>query len=145
MPLLILEILHAASESAKFTLFSAMVHAACVVRSFGCPRRWCQIFASAGTMAVASIAGVVVVVSVGSPGEVVDAEKDALAVKAKAATMMSPLIRHAPKAEVVFRSVGRLGATLDVAMNGRVAGRRGATATMARFVEGGKPERCPPE
>ena len=87
VPLLISQMSRAVSESVKSVVVSAMFRAACMVRSFGCPRRWCQMFAPAIAIAVADIAGVVVAIAVGSPGEVVGAPKDIVLVEAKAALM----------------------------------------------------------
>ena len=60
-------------------------------RSFGCPRRWCQMFAPTAAMAVACITVVVVAVAVGS-SIVVGATKGVVTVKAEAAPMAPPLI-----------------------------------------------------
>ena len=81
-------------------------------------------------MTVAGIDGVTVAVAVGSPGVVVGAAKDIVAVKAEAATMAPRLIRHAPKAEAVVRSTGRPDSTVHIAMDGRAAVVRAATASI---------------
>ena len=60
------------------------------------------------TMAVASIAGVAVVVADGSPSVIVIAIKDLVAVKVEAALMVPPLIRRALLPEPVVRSTGTL-------------------------------------
>ena len=89
--------LHAVCKSVKLTLVSVMFRAACMVRSFGCPRQWCQMIAPSPTaMVVADIAGEAVAVAVGSPSVVVAAAKDVVAVKAEAAPMAAPPIRRAP-------------------------------------------------
>ena len=110
---------HAVSEAVILTPILAMFGAACMVRSFRCPTRWCQTFVSAAAMAVAGIANVAVMVAVGSPGVVVSAAKDVLTVKAKVAPMPPHMIRRVSWAEAIVRSAGRPCAAIDVAMNGR--------------------------
>ena len=90
-------------------------------------------------MAVVGIAGVAVVVADGSPGAIVGAVKDVVAVEVEAAPMVPPLIRRAPCAEDVVRSAGRPGAAVDVTINGCDAVGRGATSAMAHSRKVGRP------
>ena len=72
---------------------------------------------------LAGIAGVAVAVAFGNLGVVVGTAKDVVTMKVEATLMTPPLVRRAPRAEAVSRSSERLGAAIDVALDGRV-GRR---------------------
>ena len=70
---------HAVNESVKLTPVSAMFRQACMMRWFGYPTHWDQID-TPRRCSTATIAGVAVTVAVGSPGVVVGAAKDVVAV-----------------------------------------------------------------
>ena len=80
---------------------------------------------------VVGITGVVAVVMVTSTDVILGTAKAIVAVEVEAAPMVSSLIRRAPWAEAVVCSSGRPVATVDVAINGRAAFARGATAPIA--------------
>ena len=122
---------HAVGESVTLAPFPKMFCAACMVRTFGCPGRWDQMFCRRSAMAAASIAGVAVAVAAGSLVEVVGTAKNVVAVKAKSTPTAPPLIRHAPRAEAVVRSAGKPSAGVDDIMNGCAAIAKEATNSIA--------------
>ena len=85
-------------------------------------------------MVVVGIADAAVVVAVASRCVIVGAAKYVVVVEVETDSMVSPLIRRMPRAEVVVCSAGRPGAAVGAAINGRVAVARGATAPMTLFL-----------
>ena len=73
----------------------------------------------AAATVVSGITGLVVAVSVGSPGVVVGAAKNVVTVKAEAAPVAPTWTGGTPRAGDVVRSAERSGITVGVAMNDR--------------------------